>query len=79
MFKKKTALKEIRLPIHTILRLSKELGAERISKEAVQLLSDELMDKIRKIVQDAVKFANHAERKTIMKEDIKLAIEKNKL
>lgn len=79
MFKKKVVVREIRLPIHTILRLSKELGAERISKEAVQLLSDELMDKIRKIVQDAVKFANHAERKTIMKEDIKLAIEKNKL
>ena len=64
--------------MHTILRLSKELGAERISKDAAQLLADILSEKLEKIIQDAIRFAKHAERKTIMIEDIRLATERNK-
>jgi len=66
------------LPFHTILRLSKKLGAERISKDAAQLLSEYLTTELKNIIADAVKFAKHAERKTVMEEDVKLAIEKRK-
>ena len=74
MFKKKKP----KLPLYTILRLSKELGAERISKEAALEISDYLMDEFGKIIKSADKFARHAERKTIMSDDIKLAVERIK-
>ncbi len=74
MFRKKKP----ELPIYTILRLSKELGAERISKEAALEISDYLIDEFEKIIKSADKFARHAERKTIMPDDIKLAVEKIK-
>lgn len=73
MFKKKKQKPE--MPVHTILRLSKELGAERISKDAAQLIADYLVEELNEIVTSADKFARHAERKTIMKNDVKLAIE----
>lgn len=72
MFKKK----KTELPIHTVLRLSRELGAERISKDAALFVSEHLISELEKIIQKANKFARHAERKTIMLDDIKLAIEK---
>ena len=70
--------KKPELPLYTILRLSKELGAERISKEAALEISDHLLDEFEKIIKSADKFARHAERKTIMREDVKLAVEKIK-
>jgi histone H3/H4 len=70
--------KKNELPLHTILRLSKELGAERISKEATQLLAEYLTRELENLIRDAVKFAKHAERKTVMRDDVKLAIEKRK-
>lgn len=76
--KRKEPSKENKLPLHTILRLSKDLGAERISKDAAQLLCDNMMERMEKVIKDAIKFSKHAERKTVMREDIKLAIEKNK-
>ncbi len=74
MFKKKKS----KLPLHTILRLSRELGAERISKDTALFISEYLISELEKIIQKADKFARHADRKTIMLNDVKLAIEKNK-
>ena len=70
--------KKPELPLHTILRLSKELGAERISKEAALEISDYLIAEFGKIIKFSDKFARHAERKTIMPDDVKLAVEKIK-
>jgi histone H3/H4 len=75
MFRKKKSEKN-ELPVHTVLRLSKKLGAERISKDAARLLADFLTEELEKMVQDAANFAKHAERKTIMVNDIKLVIKK---
>ncbi len=75
MFGKK---KKPELPLHTILRLSKELGAERISKDAALLVSEHLTSELKNIIQEADKFARHADRKTIMVDDIKLVVEKSK-
>ena len=75
MFGKK---KKPELPLHTILRLSKELGAERISKESTLLISEHLTSELENIIKDADKFARHAYRKTIMADDVKLAIGKHR-
>jgi histone H3/H4 len=62
------------LPIHTVLRMSKKFGAERISKDAAELISEYLSDEFRRIVEDADKFCRHAGRKTVMAEDAQMAI-----
>jgi histone H3/H4 len=59
------------------LRLSRELGAERISKDAALFISEYLISEMEKIIQKSDKLARHADRKTIMKDDVKLAIEKS--
>ena len=70
--------KKPELPLHTILRLSKELGAERVSKEAALEISKHMIEELENIIKFADKLARHAERKTIMANDIKLAVEKIK-
>ena len=75
MFGKK---KKSEIPLNTILRLSREFGAERISKESALLLSEHLTSELEKIIKDADKFARHADRKTIMGDDVKLAVGKRR-
>ena len=48
-------------------------GAERVSDSAAKALAEVLMDKAMEISKDAVKFAVHAGRKTVKREDIELA------
>jgi histone H3/H4 len=57
-------------PMAEILRIA---GAERVSDSAAKALAEVLMDKAMEISKDAVKFANHAGRKTVKREDIELA------
>ncbi|OYT43056.1 MAG: histone [Candidatus Aenigmarchaeota archaeon ex4484_56] len=73
MFRKK---KDGKIPLNTILKLSKEYGAERISKKAAYLISEILTSEFEKVIKEANKLAKHAKRKTIMEEDILLAVEK---
>ena len=51
----------------------KNAGAERVSDSAAQALADVIKDMSFEIAKDAVKFAHHAGRKTIKREDIDLA------
>ncbi|MBU3905156.1 MAG: NFYB/HAP3 family transcription factor subunit [Nanoarchaeota archaeon] len=51
----------------------KTAGAERVSDKAAKALSEALMDIAIEISKDAIRFANHAGRKTIKREDIELA------
>ncbi|MBN2094455.1 MAG: NFYB/HAP3 family transcription factor subunit [Candidatus Aenigmarchaeota archaeon] len=64
--------------LHTVLRLSKKFGAERMSKEAAQALSVYLAEELKRVVQEADKLTRHAGRKTIMAEDIELAVRRVK-
>ncbi|MDD5416512.1 MAG: NFYB/HAP3 family transcription factor subunit [Candidatus Aenigmarchaeota archaeon] len=57
-------------PMAEILKMN---GAERVSDKAADAFSEVLMDIANVIAKDAVKFSNHAGRKTIKKEDIDLA------
>jgi len=51
----------------------KQAGAERVGESAAKALAAILMERGLAIGKDAVKFAEHAHRKTVKREDIELA------
>ena len=51
----------------------KNAGAERVSDDAARAMAHYMHDVAAEIAKDAVKFAKHAGRKTVKKEDIDLA------
>ena len=64
------------IPAAPMAEIMKQAGAERVSEPAAQELAAVLMEIAMDISKDAVKFAIHAGRKTIKKEDIMLARKK---
>jgi len=64
------------IPAAPMADILKQAGAERVSDSAARELADVLMEIATGISKDAVKFAAHAGRKTIKKEDIELARKK---
>ena len=61
------------LPIAPVDRLVREAGADRVSEGAREALAKILEDHGMKIAKEAIKFAEHAGRKTVKVEDIDLA------
>jgi histone H3/H4 len=51
----------------------KQAGAERVSETAAQALASVVKNFTFEVAKDAVKFAKHAGRKTVKREDIELA------
>lgn len=51
----------------------KQAGAERVSETAAQSLATVVKNFAFEVSKDAVKFARHAGRKTVKREDIELA------
>ncbi|MFH1229195.1 MAG: histone family protein [Candidatus Aenigmatarchaeota archaeon] len=51
----------------------KNAGAERVSEPAAQAMAEVIKEVAFELAKDAVKFAIHAGRKTIKREDIELA------
>ena len=51
----------------------KQAGAERVAESAAQAMADVIKEVAFSMAKDAVKFARHAGRKTVKKEDIELA------
>ena len=51
----------------------KKVGAERVSEESKEAMRDVLEDIAEDIATQAIKFAQHAGRKTVKAEDITLA------
>ncbi|MGC9310417.1 MAG: histone-like protein [Candidatus Aenigmatarchaeota archaeon] len=66
------------LPIFTVMRMAKKFGAERISKGGAEMISKYLSEEFRELVGDADRFCRHAGRKTVMAEDVQMAIEGRK-
>ncbi len=62
------------LPLAAMEKLMKEAGGDiRVSDKAKIALKNVLEEEAERIAENAVKLANHAGRKTIKAEDIKLA------
>ena len=51
----------------------KNAGAERVSDDAARAFADVLHDMANGLAKDAVRFAQHAGRKTVKREDVELA------
>jgi len=61
------------LSIAPVVRVMKGAGAERISRDAKEYLAKELEAYATEVATEAIRLAQHAGRKTVMEEDIKLA------
>jgi histone H3/H4 len=61
------------LTIQPIRRLFKRAGAKRVSNKAAAELAKILEEKAKMIVIEAKKLSEHSKRRTVMKQDIKLA------
>ena len=66
------------LPKAPVERLIREGGAERVADDAAAELAKELEKMGMELAEAANKLAKHAGRKTVVAEDIKLAIESSK-
>ena len=62
-----------KLPLAVMERLLRDGGAERVSEDAKEALSEILEEYALDIGKDAVLLSEHAGRKTVRKEDVELA------
>jgi len=61
------------LPLAPLKRLMKQAGAERVADDGVEAMRDVIEEEIEDLAQDATRFAQHAGRKTVKKEDVMAA------
>ncbi|MBU7030277.1 MAG: NFYB/HAP3 family transcription factor subunit [Theionarchaea archaeon] len=61
------------IPLASVDKLIRKGGAERVSEGAARLLGEHLEAVATEIAREAISLAEHAKRKTIKEEDIKLA------
>lgn len=61
------------IPLASVDKLIRKGGAERVSEGAARLLGEHLESIGIDIAREAISLAEHAKRKTVKKEDIKLA------
>ena len=66
------------IPLAAMEKILKNTGAERVSDKAKSALKEVLEDIAEGISTNAVKFAQHAGRKTVKARDIKLAAKQGK-
>lgn len=62
------------LPIAPLKRIFKQVGAERVSDDAMIILADHLEDQATIIAENTINMAKHAGRKTVKVDDLELAI-----
>jgi len=66
------------LPLLPFERIAKKAGAKRISKQALEELRD-IMDEIgAEIAEKAVKISRHANKRTVMAEDVRFVLKEKK-
>ncbi len=61
------------IPLRTAERLIRKAGAKRVSDKAAKVLVEILEEEALRIASEAVRLADHAKRRTIREEDIRLA------
>lgn len=63
------------LPLIAFEKILKENGALRISEDALELFKHITEEHIQTITREAMKYAKHAKRRTVLESDIRLAIQ----
>lgn len=61
------------LPIAAVDRIIRNAGAQRVSESAAEELAEIIEEKGLEIASEAANLAEHADRKTVRDEDIRLA------
>lgn len=61
------------LPIAAVVRIAKKHGAERVGSDAAEALVAKAEEYIADLTKEANRLAQHAGRKTIKAEDVKMA------
>ena len=61
------------LSLNAMGRILQKAGAQRISETAKEELADVLQEKGVELAREAVKFAGHAGRRTVIDKDVQLA------
>jgi len=61
-------------PMAAMVRLLKNSGATRVSEDAAKAMAEACEDYAMAVSEAAIALANHAGRKTVKKEDVKLAV-----
>lgn len=64
------------LPLLPFERIAKKAGIKRISKDAVEELHDIVEEYGLEIAERAVKISRHANRRTVMVDDIRFVVKK---
>ena len=64
------------IPLAPLERILKRAGARRVSKEALKEFATVLEDFAFELSSQAVKFAKHAKRKTLLDSDVRMAKKK---
>ncbi|KXA89487.1 histone [candidate division MSBL1 archaeon SCGC-AAA259M10] len=64
------------LPIAAVDRIIRKAGGQRVSESAAEELADVLEEKGLELAREAVELTEHAGRKTVRDEDIRLAMRK---
>ena len=62
------------IPLATMEQILKKSGAPRVSEEAKKELKDALENYANKISIKAIELSKHAKRRTVLGEDVKLAV-----
>lgn len=62
------------LPLAAVERIIRKAGAQRVSESAAEELIDILEESGREIASEANELAEHAGRKTVREEDIRMAL-----
>lgn len=62
------------LPLATLERIMKNAGAERISEKGLKAFQEAVEEYAEALAEASAALARHAKRKTVMEEDIKLAL-----
>lgn len=62
------------LPVSPVDRIIRKAVAERVSGEAAELLADVLEEEGKEVATRANELAEHAGRKTVKREDIRMAV-----
>jgi len=62
------------LPNAPVERIIRNAGADRVSEDAVEELKGAIEDLAAELAEDASEMADHAERNTVKKEDVEMAV-----